>query len=90
MLFYTCRTNGFTYEHQIYKNNEIDFFFLYCIENGYKALVPVNVIKSTQFKLRFTKPKNNQKNGVYMAEDYSFDKQIAYLKNVKTRTEVSI
>ena len=79
MRFNICRTNGFTGKHSCYTENEIDFFFLYCIENNYMGLVSISEVKGKRdLFIRLTPPKNNQK-GVNMASNYEIDKQLGSL-----------
>lgn len=79
ITFYSCRTNGFTYKHKKYGENEVDYFFFYCMENGYKALVPISDVKGGEFIIRFSLPRNGQKVGIHMAADYALDVQLAKL-----------
>ena len=72
--FNICSTNGFTGEHYKYTEEDIDFYFLYCIENGYCGLIPINsVIGIADIRLRLSNPKNNNFNKVRFAKDYNFD-----------------
>ena len=77
MKFNIDRTNGFTKKHIPYSKKEVDYFFLYCIENDYKGLISYEDLKSgTQFRLRYSKTKINQIKGVNFADEYRFDKKI--------------
>lgn len=81
MDFSICRTNGFTYKKEIYTKEEIDYLFLYCIENNYMALVPIEDTKGTaSFSIRINKPKNNQIKNIHFKEDYLFSKIINQLQ----------
>lgn len=64
-----------------YTANEIDLFFLYCVENDWSGLFIVNPEEPIQQNvcIRVCPPKNNQTKGIRLAEDYSFDKQYASL-----------
>ena len=74
MQFQLCSTNGFTAEHYTYTEDDIDFYFLYCIENGYCGLVNISeVIGLKSVNLRLLVPRNNQSNKVRFAKDYNFD-----------------
>ncbi len=87
MRFNICRTNGFTGEHKRYADNEIDYFCLYCIENDYIALVPMEEISSSrEFVIRTEKPKNNQLKGIHMADDYSIDNQLRTISSAVRST----
>lgn len=73
MIFSICRTNGFTYKKEVYTKDEVDFLFLYCIENGYMALVPIeDTCMKTEFRIRTERPKNNQVQNIHMETDYRF------------------
>ena len=62
-----------------YSTNEVDMFFLYCVENDWCGLfIPDEEIPSTLY-IRTAPPKNNQKVGIRLMEDYSFDKQLVSL-----------
>lgn len=78
MKFDIARTNGFTKERNPYLKDEVDYFFLYCIENEYKGLIEFKQLKSlTQINIRCNKPKNNQIKGINFADEYLFKKKIA-------------
>lgn len=76
MVFHITRTNGFTCSHIPYSNNEIDFFYLYCIENGYCGLMSIIESPIYEINLRLTKPKNNQSHNIKYAKDYELDVQL--------------
>ena len=77
MRFSIYRTNGFTSTHIPYTSDEIDFLFLYCIENGYCGIVPIQDVEGIgQLNIRLTTPKNNQFNKIRMAIDYHIDTQL--------------
>lgn len=62
-----------------YSKNEVDLFFLYCLENDWCGLfIPKEEIPTSLY-IRTVPPKNNQKVGIRLMEDYSFDKQLASL-----------
>lgn len=73
MRFHTCRTNGFTGQRHKYCENEIDLFFLYCIENGYIGLLKIDDTTGDEFAIRLAATKNNQTKGIHMATDYDLD-----------------
>ena len=63
-----------------YSKNEVDIFFLYCLENDWCGLfIPDNEDIPTTLFIRTIPPKNNQKVCIRLMEDYSFDKQFASL-----------
>lgn len=77
MKFQLCSTNGFTFERYKYTEEDIDFYFLYCIENDYCGLVPISEsIGLTSITLRLSIAINNQTNKVRFAKDYEFDLMI--------------
>lgn len=81
MDFSICRINGFTYKKEIYTKKEIDYLFLYCIENNYMALVPIEDTNgSAEFRIRIDKPKNNQTKNVHLEKDYLFSEIVKQLK----------
>lgn len=62
-----------------YTRDEIDLFFLYCVENNWCGLyIPEDTIPQT-VTIRIAPPKNNQKAGIRLAEDFSFEKQFGAL-----------
>lgn len=82
MIFSICRTNGFTGVHSQYSKEEIDFFFLHCIENGYCGIVPIDQVKSKrEFTLRLRAPKNKQFKNIKMANNFLIDSQIEKIKS---------
>lgn len=63
-----------------YTNNEIDLFFLYCIENNWCGLYTnENGEFQKNLTLRLVAPKNNQTKGIRLAEDYQFDNKFGEL-----------
>ena len=77
MQFQLCSTNGFTAEHYKYTEEDIDFYFLYCIENNYCGLISIyEAIGLRSINLRLSYPRNNQINKVRFAKDYEFDLMI--------------
>lgn len=75
----TNYTKG-TWSSNHYSKNEVDIFFLYCLENDWCGLfIPDNEDIPTTLFIRTMPPKNNQKVGIRLMEDYSFDKQFASL-----------
>ncbi len=76
-----CRSTGYNSTGAInrsYSPDDIDYFATW--HNGVTYLVPVEEC-STQKKLRFTPPKNNQKVGINFAKDYELPIQLEKLKN---------
>lgn len=79
MIFSTNITNPFKKTSRLYRDDEIDFFGLYCIENGYVGLLPVSDCTAKETKIRLVRSKNNQRSKVKMADDYSFSNIITQL-----------
>lgn len=80
MDFYTERKNSFSYQRTQYLENEVDYIFLYCLENEFKGLISIQEVTSGKTTIRLEKPKNNQVQGVKMAKDYLFKDKIQQLK----------
>ena len=83
-MSFATKTTNYTkgkWKSKSYKIDDVDFFFLYCMENDWCGLyVPKGKI-NTDITIRLEKPKNNQKKGIHLADDYSFEKQILLLLN---------
>ena len=63
-----------------YTHDEIDLFFLYCAENNWCGLyIPEDETIPQSLTVRLEPPKNNQRVGIRLAEDYSFEKQFGAL-----------
>lgn len=62
-----------------YTSNEIDLFFLYCIENDWCGLYIVNEDIPKNITVRLKPPKNNQIKGVNLAENLEFENQLKKL-----------
>lgn len=52
---------------------EIEFFAVYCPDNGKCYLVPVEKIGINDGRLRIAPPRNGQKTGIRWAEDYEIE-----------------
>lgn len=78
-IIFCCNSNtrvqGKT-KHSTYSKEEIDFFATYF--NGQCYVVPVEECSSEK-RLRFIPPKNNQKIGISMAIDYTLERWCANL-----------
>lgn len=60
-----------------YSIKDCELFYLYCHENQQSYLYFNENDKNTRsITLRLTLPKNNQRKGIHLAEDYLFDKKI--------------
>lgn len=62
-----------------YTSNEIDLFFLYCIENDWCGLYIVNEDIPKNITVRLKPPKNNQIKGINLAENLEFENQLKKL-----------
>lgn len=83
MLYELTRTNGFTGKHTKYKKEEVDYFFLYCMENDYRGLVSFEEINGkAQFTIRCKDAKNNQRKKINLMDDYKFENVIKELAEV--------
>lgn len=74
MIFRTNVTDPFNLTNRKYSNTEVDYFFLYCIENGYVGLLPYSEYTGRDTHIRLTVPKNNQTKGIKMYYDYTLEK----------------
>ena len=83
MEFATKTTNYVkgSWSSNSYSINDVDLFFLYCIENNWSGLfIPNSKDPIPQsISIRICPPKNNQTKGIRLAEDYCFEKQYASL-----------
>lgn len=69
MKFHVCRTNPNTKERIGYDNTEIDYFFLYCLENKWCGIIDVNEVLSKEITIYLDFPRNfNQR--FKLADDY--------------------
>ena len=61
-----------------YEKDEVDLFFLYCVENNWKGIFNAKEVEQipTELKIRVIPPRNGQKVGIRFAEDYEFQKQL--------------
>ncbi len=76
MQFSICTMNPWKIKRKIYSGDEIDLFAFYCLDNNYCGLAKVSEVGETAFHIRISKPKNNEKLNVHLAEDFDFDKKI--------------
>lgn len=82
MIFATKTTNYVkgNWKSVPYTLEEVDIFFLYCIENDWCGLyIPNKENPMSQIIIRVVPPRNNQKTGIHFAEDFSFLKQYGTL-----------
>jgi hypothetical protein len=62
--------NGSSRQRMRYDSSEIDYFAIYCPDNDKTYLVDVREKSSSEIHLRFTPPKNNQRDGINWAKDF--------------------
>ena len=78
MVFSTKTTNYIQGQHKStpYTKEEIDMFYLYCLENDWRGLFILNEeVSPVELKIRLTPAKNGRTKGIRMAEDFEFNKQ---------------
>lgn len=84
-MTFATKTTNYTkgnWASNAYSKDEVDIFFLYCVENEWcglyysieSATIPV------ELNIRTVPPKNGQKVGIRFAEEYAFDRQIKMLE----------
>lgn len=79
MVFHICRTNPNTKRRIAYTEDEIDFFFLYCIENKWCGFINITDARSEYLTIHLDFPKNTNQAEVKIADDYQFDHKIQEL-----------
>lgn len=81
MVFSTKTTNYSkgAWKATRYSTNEVDVFYLYCFENNWSGLYIPDDVVLTQLNIRLTLPKNGQKVGVKMKDDFEFSTQVEKL-----------
>lgn len=82
MHFEICQNNAFTGEHWNYDKNDIDLFFLYCIENDSYAVVDVNDVSNARnitIRLDDDIPANNQTANIRYLSNYSLKNTLSRL-----------
>ena len=72
MIFATNKTNPYKKTKFKYTKDEIDFIFVYCIENNYMGIIEVDKC-AKQLSLRINKTLNNQNKNIKYATDYAFE-----------------
>lgn len=80
MRFKIARTNPFNNKKEKYKNNEVDYFFLYCIETKWSGLISIEESPNYEIVIHYNPPISNNFNGYKMAQDYEFDYRINEIK----------
>lgn len=81
MLFHTCRTNPNTKRRIFYQPNEIDYFFLYCIENDWCGIIDVHDTPKDCLSLYLKPVSSYNSQNVRYADSYEFDYKINELIN---------
>ena len=80
MEFDISRTNGFTGRRKTYEKNEVDYFFLYCVENDFRGLISYEDLNSRySLRIRCEKTKNRQAKKINNIENYRFENKIKTL-----------
>ena len=82
MEFATKTTNYSkgSWKSKAYTHDEVDLFFLYCAENNWCGLyIPTEQEIPQTLTIRLDPPKNNQKIGIRLANDYNFETQYGAL-----------
>lgn len=84
-MVFATKTTNYTrgkWASNSYSKNEVDLFFLYCVENEWCGIYLVDESETipVELNIRIVPPKNGQKIGIRFAENYSFEKQIEVLK----------
>lgn len=82
LKFLLCQNNAFTGKHWSYDRNDVDLFFLYCIEIDSYILVDINEVygtKSITVRVDNDTPLNNQKLGIKYMSDYTLEKTLSKL-----------
>ena len=83
MLFETNITNPFKKIRRKYSKAEVDYFGLYCHENGFIGLVDIESCNLYELKIRVESAKNKQSKKVRNMRDYEFDNVIDNLLSAK-------
>ena len=84
-MVFATKTTNYTrgnWASNSYSKNEVDMFFLYCVENDWCGIYLADESETipVELNIRIVPPKNGQKIGIRFAENYSFEKQIEVLK----------
>ena len=82
MEFSISRTNGFTNSSIPYKRDEVDLFFLYCVELDWKGLIFYDECPTHSLNIRLDNLRNNQFKNIKRAYMYDFYYRIATLKGL--------
>ena len=76
MVFNGTRNNGKTVIKFNYGSEEIDYFFLYCIENNWCGLIKQSLFQTKEARIHLELPKNSNYAKCKMAYDYEFSHRI--------------
>lgn len=63
-----------------YTPDEVDCFAIHCAELGRSYLLPTEVCKVREIRLRLTRARNNQRQGIRWASDYEFGARLSALQ----------
>ena len=70
MVFHTCRTNPNTKRRVPYNKSEIDYFFLYCIENKWCGIIDVCEAEVEYLNIHLDFPRSYNQSDLKIADDY--------------------
>ena len=76
MVFHICRTNPNTKRRIVYTKDEIDYFFLYCIENKWCGIISINEAQKEYLYIYLDFPRYCNQADLKIAADYEFDHKI--------------
>ena len=69
MIFRTCRSNPNTKNRVKYEKTEIDYFFLYCLENKWCGIININEVDTKELTIYLDFPRNYNQT-FRLADDY--------------------
>ena len=80
-MYFATKTTNYSkgsWSSNTYTKDDVDIFFLYCLENDWAGLyfLEDNTVAPINITLHLAAPKNGQKAHIRLAEDYTFAKQL--------------
>ena len=79
-MIFNLKSNNY-YVNKYYTEKDVDYFYLYCLENEQSYLLPINEApQGGSWHLRTEPTKNHQTVGINFDYDYLFDKKIQEVK----------
>lgn len=87
MTFNGTRNNGKNVIKFNYEPQEIDYFFLYCIENDWCGLIKQSLFQTKEARIHLEVPKNYNYVKCKMAYDYEFSHRI---DEIRMRIEIPL